>query len=287
MFLWLVLGCEETKIDYSKVWGWVAVQESTVPCDLHNEWCGPVRARFAVAPSYSHSLYHQRVKLFCREVEKSGDCSFYAECGVPSSDRRSCYNSCASDEECLGSQCVKLPLALDAGKITLSGLKKDIAMSMDDAGKYQAELAPETDLFDAGSPISAQAAGSDLEAFSLQAFGVEDIKGYPETVVLGSGKDISVAWTPAQTGSRVELILIAGWHYPFLPGGAILCDGEDAQGSFSISSALIGKFLEAGAALPYAHGLIGRYTRGTTQISGGQEIELFVSSLRSVAINLQ
>jgi hypothetical protein len=281
-------SCKEDQV----AWGYVTLLESPDSlCEISHtfEWCDKVRGYFAVAPTYLTALPHQ-LDFLCDQKKTSGSCTHYSDCNqnyepVGPPPKKTGCNDCTVDQECItpesgGWACRDLPIHWDVGALTVQGLKSPISFVRDAQDRYRVEPPPD-DLFDPGTAIRVDAAGGQLGPFSLLAQGVTDLAIPTSVIEMTSGLPAVFAWTPADPGSRVELLLLSGWHFPFLPNQAILCEESDDAGQISVPAELVDEFMTSGNV--YKLSRITRFTRQVIQ-PFGKEIELIVGSVRVVQV---
>jgi hypothetical protein len=104
------------------------------------------------------------------------------------------------------------------------------------------------------------------------------------TVELATQQASHISWTPADLGTRVRALLLSGWHFPYAPNAALLCEGPDAQGNLEIPAVLVDGFLAHGNLLNRPS-LLMRFMRATLALGDG-EIELVVGSVRNLQLIL-
>ncbi len=192
-----------------------------------------------------------------------------------------CDGICVDTDEC-----VPWPTYVSAGRIDFEGLASSVALVPEPPINYYNPTSypiPE-DLFDACDAITATAAGGDVPAFEVTAFGVDDLS--PDVtgvnITLDDEDDFTLTWEPSGCESRVRLTLNAPNEAHGLPYTAIIeCDGPDT-GSLTVPRSLIEAFPPtSGQAIcvlidcPLS--TFTRYTRGTASI-GADEVELVVAS---------
>ncbi len=293
-------GCADGRCIVDTVaWGYITLFESPDNlCEptMHEEWCDNVRAYFTTAPSYPRALPHH-LDFMCHKKTVSGACAYYTECNQQYTTRawlrdlfprRTGCQDCTADQECItpdsgGWGCRDVPPHWDVGELTVQGLKNQIAFQKDELDRYRV-TAPPADLFDAGAAISVEAAGGDLSSFTLAATGVHDLEIQEQVLYFSANGPARFEWTPADPESRVELLLLAGWHFPFLPSQAMLCEAPDENGEIEIPADLAADFVAGGAGI-YK---ISRITRFHRQVIRpfGDDIELLVGSVRAIQISM-
>jgi hypothetical protein len=100
-----------------------------------------------------------------------------------------------------------------------------------------------------------------------------------------AGQPATIHWTPADSSSRVQVVLMAGSHDPNPLSGAIVCDAPDADGQIQIAASLLDRLLYLGCdgAWMLKCSRITRYSRDL-QRQAGKEVELFVGSARNLQL---
>ncbi|MBN2494090.1 MAG: hypothetical protein JXR96_05830 [Deltaproteobacteria bacterium] len=249
-------------VDERRAWGWVTVIEERG--ELHGlfGWDGGVRAFFSLEPCMARSLA-RHLRRFQQPLETRGACSL--------------YQGYTWGQQDLAPE----PVLWDLGPIEISGTSQPLALA--GAGRYEA-ADPPSDLFGAGDEIRATAAGGLLGPIALQASGVAELALASDELHLRSGQPLRVEWTPAGDGSRVELALLEGYHYPHPNSAALLCDAPDEVGAIEVPADLVDAYIEnaAGGEWPIDWPKqITRYTRDV-QTPYGDEIELIVGTSRAI-----
>jgi hypothetical protein len=238
-----------------------------------------VAAHFAVEPNYQRSLPLLFGPPVMTQVAQEGACALYKN---PLLLFLICDPACGPDQDCLGDNtCKDFPKHYNAGTLTLEGLKTAAVMTPDAYDVYEF-ASPPAELFDAGDVVTAKASGGELPAFTMQARGVADLELPTSVVSLEVGMPSTVAWTPADPGSLIRVVLRLGPHDPVRPMVAIVCDGADADGSIEIPASIVDGFLLTGGP-PQKDSFIIRYTR-QTMATFGKEIEFLVGSARNLQL---
>lgn len=214
-----------------------------------------------------------------REVARAGDCVLRRY--TPSLCEPACSTGLCVDTNV----CEPWPTAVDAGRLTITGLTVPVRITPVSAQYYPAEQLP-SELFADGASVNATlVGGGGIPGLSLTAGGVPAIKAQlPQgRLVLQPGRDGTITWTPAAGASRVRLTLNSnnqGHGAPYL--GVIECDVDDAAGQITIPAALVDGFPEtqawtvcAGSDCPPS--TLRRYHRATFAV-GERDIELMVAS---------
>lgn len=152
-----------------------------------------------------------------------------------------CAGTCVAEN-----QCEPFPTALSAGDITLTGLTSDVRLEVDPFGNYSSTPFPlPDDIFGPGDTITANAAGDEIEAFSVPTIGVSDLDAVTGDgrIALRDDADAVFAWTPSgQDGDRVRLLLEVPPKGHGLPLRAIVdCDVDDALGAMTLPREIIAR----------------------------------------------
>jgi len=225
--------------------------------------------------------------MFHRLDMEEGACRYYVYEPV---DCSPCAGICDSDGECIA-----FPTSLSAGTVTVSAPAADVVMPYHEYG-YYADTPPPEDLFDAGDPVSLDAAGGEVAAFALDTEGVRPIsidlvQGGEEgddTLELVDGADLELSWDDPQPGSRVSLQLKSGNGAHGTPVFAYIeCEADDT-GSLVVPRAMIEAFPEkpyqnicAGTDCPPS--LLTRFHRVRTEV-GERTMELLVGYQRQFIV---
>jgi len=172
------------------------------------------------------------------ELEQgSGECGFY---GVR--PQQNCDPSCETGTVCTwDGECVEPSVPIDAGVVTVGGLAVELELSPSgDYVYYGYEFEPEPsdgEIFAEGDAIVASAGGAELGAFELASLGVAALASdLPCPLDDGHSGDLSLSWTPGQSGDRVRLTLASTNHGDQFP--AVICDAED-DGELTVPAALL------------------------------------------------
>jgi hypothetical protein len=201
-----------------------------------------------------------------------------------------CNGICDSDGEC-----VPLPTSLSAGTVTVSAPAADVVMPYHEYG-YYADAPPPEDLFAAGDPVSLDADGGEVAAFSLDTEGVSPISidlvaggdTGDDTLELTDGADLELTWSDPQPGSRVNLQLKSNNGAHGTPVFEYIeCEADDT-GSLVVPRAMIEGFPEkpyqnicAGTDCPPS--LLTRFHRVRTDV-GERTMELVVGFQRQFIV---
>jgi hypothetical protein len=170
-------------------------------------------------------------------LESAGDCLVAA--------LRPCSGDC--DPSCeLGSYCTPdaacepLPERRDAGLLTVGGLSVPVSIAPLENGLYPPPAGLPADLYEPGDDIALVAAGGDTPAFSASAVAQAGLEAeLPCDQVPPPEQELTVTWTPAETGSRVRWEMLQNIHNS--QGPRIRCETDDS-GSLSVAAALITRY---------------------------------------------
>jgi len=260
--------------------GWIMVLELN-DGNVNPGWGSGVRAYFVEQPHFVWFPEH-RLDLQCQEVLSQGNCTLFAYC---QDFDRMCDPVCGIDEQCVveGSSgiCRKFSVPRNVGTLAIEGLKVPMNLTADEFGRYFTFDAPD-ELFDRGDTVTIRTSGGEAGPFSIQATGVAPLEVESSDVVLTSGQQVEISWNPGDPQARVQIILTAGWHYPYAPSAAILCDVPDDEGQVDIPAVLVDDFLDRGSLFNRpSHAL--RYTRTVLPMPDG-EVELTVGSVANLRL---
>ncbi len=224
-------------------------------------------------------FYDGRPARWHREVMRSGACVLKRY--TPAL----CQPACA-DGLCVDTNvCEPWPRAVDAGRLTISGLAVAVRIAPM-SGQYYPDGPLPVELFADDATVGASLVGSaDFPPVELTTTGVPPlIVSLPQRkLVLDHGADFTMRWTPSGGPSRIRLTLNSnnqGHGAPYL--GIIECEADDAAGEITIAAALIDGFPEtrawtvcAGSDCPPS--TIRRYHRATIAV-GDHDVALEVAS---------
>ncbi len=218
---------------------------------------------------------------------EEGACRYYVYEPV---DCSPCSGTCNSDGEC-----IPFPTSLSAGTVTVTAPGGDVVMPYHEYG-YYADGPPPEDLFDAGDPVSLEATGDEVAAFSLDTQGVSPISidlvqggdTGDDTLEIHDGADLELTWDDPQPGSRVSLQLKSNNGAHGTPVFAYIeCEADDT-GSLVVPRAMIEAFPEkpyqnicAGTDCPPS--LLTRFRRARTDV-GDRAMELLVGFQRQFIV---
>jgi hypothetical protein len=273
-------GCQAGRcLEEPVVWGWVSLLElNDATLNAPWTWLGGVRAYFAQAP-HCRVFPEHWLETCGPPLAEEGACRLY---GRDWQDPWRCDPACDLEaQECVDVDgqpvCLELPGSWDVGTLQIAGLSAPLVLSADAAGRYAASQAP-ADLFGAGDAVSLNTGGGQLVPFSLQGHGVAHLEIGSSEVALARGQPAQVTWTPADPGSRIQVLLSAGPHHPAPPVAAILCDAPDEDARLDIPAALVTAFrARAYCVCRFSH--ITRYRR-TVETPYQGRIELTLGSVR-------
>ena len=176
-------------------------------------------------PAVFGSIWGDAPPAWHSEVARDGACRVLAyETGFCDG----CTGVCLAPDECR-----PWPDYLGAGSITIRGLAGgDLVLEPEFDQRYQTWGGLLDPLFAEGAPVSVEAAGGEVAAFSASATGVArlTVPALDEAgeAVLADGADIELTWPEPVAGSRVRLFAHSGGALHGTPPEIILeCDAED------------------------------------------------------------
>jgi hypothetical protein len=266
------------------IWGWISILESedTYTNEPGGWETGP-RALFAEGPCCFYVL-EQHLEHCGNLLASGGGCSLYKGFWL---DVSSCEPDCQEGQECVDEGgnlvCRDLPAKLEVGQIDIGGLKVSADLAVGPNGIYTDSSVPD-DMFDAGDAITAEVSGDGLAPISLAASGVNPPEIASNTLDLIRGSSATVSWTPAEPGTKIQVFLSGGSHYPHLYFATVLCEASDEQGSLEIPAEVVDGFLDVVVGLG-----IRRYSRivrttGDVVTHDGKDVELYVGSARNIQL---
>jgi hypothetical protein len=225
--------------------------------------------------------------MFHRLDMEEGACRYYVYEPV---DCSPCNGICDSDGEC-----VTFPTSLSAGTVTVTTPAGEVVMPYHEYSYYPDEQPPR-ELFGAGDPVSLDAEGAGVPAFSLDSQGVAPISialveggdSGDDTLELVDGADVELSWGDPQPGSRVRVQLKSNNGAHGTPVFAYIdCEADDT-GSLVIPRAMVEAFPDkpyqnicAGTDCPPS--LLTRFHRARTTV-GDREMELLVGFERQFIV---
>lgn len=262
-------------------WGWISVVElNDSRMDVWG-WDNGVRARIAEAEHWLLGLVDNTVSNWSTLIASDGACSLFENPFV----ERLCDPMCSMTQQCVDGACVELPAALDVGPITVTTDRTSLEMTMDTAGRYRVDTGVPEDLFGPGASVTATAPGGEVTGFTVSALGVAPLEIPSPAVPMSPNTPVVVSWTPADTGSRIQILLVSGPHHPSKPLAAILCDLPDNAGMVAIAAGLVTGFLER-TYVWNRFSSITRYRTGSIA-PHSDPIELTVGSARALSPSRQ
>jgi hypothetical protein len=164
-----------------------------------------------------------------------------------------CSPSCGSGFGCVaGDKCAAIPKSLDAGTVSLSGIKGASGATnvtlLVVAGVYQAD--PEMDVafppYDEGADVGLSATGGAVGAFSVHAKGIAKLVVGYDSLPFEKNKATTATWTAKGASSDARIhVKIEISHHGGPSKGRIECDTPD-NGSITISAPLVTALLNLG-----------------------------------------
>jgi hypothetical protein len=201
------------------------------------------------------------------------------ECRLVTLPTLLCDPGCnASTQTCgANNQCLPLPLALDVGTVTVSGLARTIDMTANEAtGNYRpGPPALPYPGFAEGADLRLAATGGDYEPFELRGWGISPFVPPTEAIVVTGGQPATLRWSaPADPGpARVHARLNINNHGS--TNTWIECDFADT-GTADIPASLVDALIARGAS-GFPSITLARRTATSTTISPGC-VQLLVTS---------
>lgn len=198
-----------------------------------------VLGRVADAPAVSDVLWEKK--------QEAGGCVLKTP-RVPFCEMPCGGAICVEDDVCKPS-----PKALDAGKVTVRGVRTASGEAEFSVEPLNNTYMPVTRLayppFEAGDEIEVRAAGADVKAFTLKGQGIAplELEGSDRGFPLKRGSGLELRWKApsADVGSRIQVKLDVSHHGG--TKGMVECDVADS-GSLNIGASLTDALLDLGTA---------------------------------------
>lgn len=169
-------------------------------------------------------------------VAEEGPCRLYDR------EPSACEPGCGELERCVAGECVPVPVALDAGQVTVSGLSAEYQLEAGPSLSYRGEGGDDLHAADASIEVNAAGQG-EVPGFSGGVAAAPPLAaaiepGAPMTVPTTS--DFLVEWDdPAVASStRVRLTLRTGEDEDGLPRQRLVCDAADT-GQLRVPSSIL------------------------------------------------
>jgi hypothetical protein len=155
-----------------------------------------------------------------------------------------CDPACSGGQLCVSDgRCVDAPRGLGLGTVTVTGLKKDVAMEPRLPSNEYFDVTLPHPGYEPGATIELSTSGGETPAFRLQAVGVAPLTLVTRDLTLDADKDVDVTWTGAAGARQVQLRIDVDQHGS--SPVAIECEFEDV-GSAILDKTLIAKLLAFG-----------------------------------------
>lgn len=200
-------------------------------------------------------------------IAAGGECTVYRRPG-PARCEPPCDGVCVATDTC-----VPFRAGVDAGTITVTGLRAPLTFVHGDFG-YEPTPQPGTELFADDATITVSAPGAAIPGFSVTLAGVPALAGATTTLTLVDGRDAEVTWTAAGAG-RIQLSLLVGWHgAPY--EAMLLCETDD-DGALTIPGAVVSALPRASTGLESHPSTLTRFRRASVLAPAGP-IEIVVGS---------
>ena len=234
---------------------------------------GLVWGQFDAAGIFYAGGWGEGPSAWHRETLSAGSCRLLE---LEPATCEGCTAICVAD-----GQCQPWPDLVSVGDIDLQGLIGGLGVTYQ-FGPYTPDGDTPSDLFEAGSEISATAEGDELPGFDVATVGVHSlIADVPERVDLSDGQDLTIRWTPSDGGARVHLQLKPVKYHGVPISGVIECDVPDT-GTLTVPGQLVDAFPAGDTTPPCDHGcppsVLSRYRVGSAQMGAAGQVDLWVSS---------
>jgi hypothetical protein len=192
-----------------------------------------------------------------------------------------CSPFCDLGEYCVDGACLAEPPGRSAGELSAASASATRPIPYLDGGYYHYEA---TDVFPAGTAVTVSATGAEVAAFSAMTTMPVQLELVPDPDRrLVAGQTLTLAWVPADPGSRVRITLGADNGHAMLRSALIECDLPDEAGSVVIPEAMITRFVDpanwsCGECLDHE---LKRYRRARAT-AGATEVDLWLAAVRSL-----
>jgi hypothetical protein len=164
-----------------------------------------------------------------------GSCRYAA---LPTS---SCTPYCDYSEVCVDGTCVADPPLRSAGDLTVASADATRVVPFVD-GVYS--LYEQVEVFPAATTVTVTAAGGELPGFSASAAMPAPLELLDPPDRLRAGEPLTIAWRPADPGSRIRIVLGADRGHAQLRAALIECDLSDEAGAVTIPESMVTRFVD-------------------------------------------
>lgn len=193
------------------------------------------------------------------QVGQEGDCTLWQR------KNPFCNPACGPSQTCSqDSMCIPYPLPISVGDVSITGLKKAIAMSF--PMYFDTDAIPHPP-FDPGAAITLKATGSNFPGFTMYGQGFKPIEIPVETWLIKKGEPLTITWTPDNSAPnatiRVKLNIDQHGNTPV----ELVCELKDT-GSVVVSSTLIDQLLGFGVT-GFPNGHVIRHTLDSVKVGPG------------------
>jgi len=194
-----------------------------------------------------------------------------------------CDPVCSAGEICThDSECIPHPENLSAGLIKVSGLSDSLTLETDTFNNYW-DTTISYPLFEAGTLISANAAGSDdVASLSLRGIGVETLDLTTLNWNISETEDLLLNWTTSAEESFIYISINIDQH-----GNSpvtLFCDVEDT-GAVTVPASMLSQLTQYGVS-GFASGTIQRRTVDSMDVETGcVELQVYSEVRGSVTVD--
>ncbi|MBN1759394.1 MAG: hypothetical protein JW863_13790 [Chitinispirillaceae bacterium] len=196
---------------------------------------------------------------------------------------------CGSKAICVADDsCAPYPTKISAGTVTISGVNlangspSFTANTIGILKLYSASIDFADPPFSAVDTITLTAAGDEVDAFQLQALGIEPITVLSDSIVLTDGDPIDLAWTPPSVSGTTIMNVELNISYHGANIATIIGDCED-DGSLQIPAGMLTELKRYGISGFPKITLTRRSKSGVSETSRAQ---LVVEAVRVVYLNV-
>jgi hypothetical protein len=231
LLLLLTAACGDNLLPVPDLGG----QPDPGPTEYQPGRIGAVRLLAGVGARVQAELYDRPEPLAPEIKAREGVCVLYARPAEGACSPACGLGICTSQD-----QCTPAPRSVDAGAITVTGLRQGLVFRSGPAGYQPESLLPE-ELFDSGARIRVSAPGADAPGFVAELAGVPRLEVDFDRLALRRAKDTRLTWTAAGVGRVAVAVTVGRAAEPF--SSLLLCEDDD-NGAMTVAGALVARLPE-------------------------------------------
>ena len=214
------------------------------------------------------------------EMLVAGDCTIWRR------ENPFCDPGCASDETCsLDGVCVPYPQAQDQGRVTLAGLRADVAMDPVNPGNSYFDTSLPDPPWDDRAVLTLETAGGHHAPVTLHGVAPDPFTVTTPSWLLVPGADFTLAWTPPPEGARTEVVLSIRIDQHGLTPSSLRCTFPDT-GAGTVPAAAFDKLVEFGIT-GFPTGEVERRTVDSSDLDDGGCVELVTTESRLGSLEIE